>query len=98
MTPQRLQYVVETLLKPLKIFKIDSKEIGIMVCIGVAFIPIIQKQISEIKLSLKSKGFDLRFWNIIKKPNYILVPLLTSIIKRVGEIEQSLLSKGYISE
>ena len=98
MTPQKLQYVVETLLKPLKIFKIDSKEIGIMVCIGVAFIPIIQKQMSEIKLSLKSKGFDLRFINIIKKPNYILVPLLTSIIKRVGEIEQSLLSKGYISE
>ncbi len=98
MTPQKLQYVVETLLKPLKIFKIDSKEIGIIVCIGVAFIPIINKQISEIKYSLKSKGFDLRFKNIIKKPNYILVPLLTSIVKRVGEIEQSLLSKGYMSE
>ncbi len=97
-TPQKLQYVVETLLKPLKIFKIDSKEIGIMVCIGVAFIPIIQRQISEIKLSLKSKGFDLKFVNIIKKPNYILAPLLTSVIKRVGEIENSLLSKGYMSE
>ena len=98
MTSQRLQYVVETLLRPLRILKIDSKEIGIIVSIGVAFIPIIQKEMSEIKLSLKSKGFDLRFTNIIKKPNYILVPLLTSIIKRVGEIEQSLLSKGYMSD
>lgn len=98
MKPAKLQYIIETLLKPLKIFKINSKEIGIIVCIGIAFIPIIQKQITEIKYSLKSKGFDLRFRNIIRKPNYILVPLLTSTIKRVGQIEQSLLSKGYVSE
>lgn len=97
MTPQRLQYVIQTLLTPLKIFKIDNKEIGIIVCIGITFIPIIQKEIEQIKNSLKAKGFDLRFVNIIKNPNYILVPLLTSIIKRVGEIEQSLLSKGYMS-
>lgn len=98
MTPGKLQYVIEILLKPLKIFKINSKEIGIIVCIGIAFIPIIQREITEIKYSLKSKGFDLRFTNIIKKPNYILTPLLTQVIKRVGQIEQSLLSKGYVAE
>lgn len=98
MTSQKLQYVIETLLKPLNIFKISSKEIGIIVCIGVTFIPIIQREISQIKLSLKSKGFNLSFINIIRKPNYILIPLLTSIIKRIDQIEQSLHSKGYISE
>lgn len=98
MTSQKLQYVIETLLKPLNIFKISSKEIGIIVCIGVTFIPIIQREISQIKLSLKSKGFNLSFINIIRKPNYILVPLLTLTIKRVNQIEQSLHSKGYISE
>ena len=97
MTPQKLQYVIETLLKPLKIIKIDSKEIGIMVCIGISFIPILQNEITELKYSLKAKGFNLNFKNIIKKPNYILTPLITSVIKRVGEIECSFLSKGYVS-
>lgn len=97
MTPHKLQYVIETLFKPLKIIKIDSREIGIIVCIGITFIPIIQKEIMELKESLKAKGFKLGFRNFISKPNYILIPLTTSIIKRIGEIENSLYSKGYES-
>ena len=98
MTFSKLQYVIENLLKPLKIIKIDSKEIGIMLCIGVAFIPIIQKEITNIKYSLKAKGFRINVKNIVLKPNYILTPLITGIIKRVGEIENSLSSKGYVSQ
>ena len=96
-TPNKLQFVVEKLLSPLKIFKIDAREIGIIVCIGITFIPIIQKEIEELKNSLKSKGFEVNLKNIIKKPNYILLPLITSIIKRIGEIEDSMYSKGYIN-
>lgn len=95
MTPHKLQYVIETLLKPLKIININSKEVGIIVCIGLTFIPIIQKEITELKYSLKSKGCNPNLKNIIRKPNYILVPLITSIIERIGEIENSLYSKGY---
>lgn len=95
MTPHKLQYVIETLLKPLKIVKIDSKEIGIIVCIGTAFIPIIQKEVQELKYSLKAKGYKINFINIIKNPNYILIPLMTGIIKRVNHLEASLLSKAY---
>lgn len=97
MTMQKLQYCIEKILKPLKIIKINSREIGIIVCIGIAFMPIIQKEMQEIKYSLKAKGYDINFKNVIKKPNYILVPLITGIIKRVNDIEASLLSKGYIA-
>ena len=96
MTFSKLQYVIETILKPLKIIKVDSKEIGIMLCIGIAFVPIIQKEIINIKYSLKAKGFNVNAKNILLKPNYILIPLITGIIKRVGEIENSLSSKGYV--
>lgn len=94
-TPHKLQYIITTILKPLKILKIDSREIGIIVCIGITFIPIIQKEIQELKYSLRAKGYQINFKNIIKKPNYILVPLITSILQRINEIEASLLSKGY---
>lgn len=97
MTPQKLQYTIEKILKPLKILKINSKEIGIIVCIGIAFIPIIQKEMQEIKYSLKAKGYNLSLKNIIKKPNYILVPLVTGTIKKINDIEASLLSKGYVA-
>ncbi len=96
MTSHKLQYVIETLLKPLKIIKINPREIGIIVCIGIAFIPIVQNAMMELKYSLKSKGFDFTIKNIIKRPNYILAPLITSIIKRTGDIENSLISRGYI--
>lgn len=95
MTSHKLQYVIETVLKPLKIIKVNSREIGIMVCIAIAFIPIVQNAIIELKYSLKSKGFNVTIKNIIKKPNYILAPLITSVIKRIGDIENSLISKGY---
>ncbi len=97
MTPHKLQYVIETLLKPLKIFKIDSREIGIILCIGTTFIPIIQREIQEIKYALKAKGYEINFRNVIRKPNYILVPLITMVIKKINDIEASLLSKGYVS-
>lgn len=97
MTPHKLQYVIEVLLKPLKIFKIDSREIGIIVCIGTTFIPIIQREIQEIKYALKAKGYEINFRNVIRKPNYILVPLITMVIKKINDIEASLLSKGYVS-
>ncbi len=91
MTPHKLQYVIETLLKPLK----ASKDIGIIICIGMTFIPIIQKEMQEIKNALNAKGYQTNFLNVIRRPNYILMPLITGTIKRINELEMSLLSKGY---
>lgn len=95
MTSRKLQYVIETTLKPLKIVKVNPREISIIVCIALAFIPIVQNAITELKYSLRAKGFNMTTKNIIRKPNYILAPLISSIIKRIGDIENSLISKGY---
>lgn len=94
-TINKLQTTIEILLKPLKIIKIDSKEIGIIVSIGVSFVPIIQKEIQGLKYSLRAKGFKLNIKNMLTKSNYILLPLTTFVIKRIGDIENSLISKGY---
>ena len=96
MTPKKIQYAIEKILIPLQLFKINTKEIGIMVAISISFIPIIQKEIQNLKYSLTSKGFQINFLNIVKRPNIIIVPLITSVIKRTTEIEESLISRGYI--
>lgn len=95
MTPKKVSKGIEGILLPLKIFKINTKEIAIMVSISLAFIPILAKEIQNLKYSLISKGFKLNLKNTIKHPNVILLPLITSIIKRTAEIEQSMLSRGY---
>lgn len=95
MTPKKIQFALEKILIPLKILKINPREIGIMVSISLAFIPILQKEIENLKYSLISKGFKFNLKNFIKYPRVILFPLMTSIIKKTAEIEQSMISRGY---
>lgn len=97
MTPRKIQFSIENILIPLKILKINPKEIGIIINISLSFIPIFQMEIRNLKYSLISKGFKLNIKNFIKYPNYILIPLITSVIKRTEEIEKSMISKGYMS-
>lgn len=95
MTPRKLQKAIEKICIPLKIFKVNPREIGIIVSMGIAFIPIMQKEAGELKYSLKSKGFNMNLINMISKPSYFLIPLMTSIIRKTSEIELSMISKGY---
>lgn len=56
-------------------------------------IPILKKEIYEIKDSCKAKNMPLN----IKNVKYILLKFCISIIRRVNEIEDSLIAKGYNS-
>ena len=97
-TPGQLSSSIENLLTPLKLFKVNTKDIGIMISIAVAFIPILRDEAEKIKNSLKSKGFDTNGISMIKNINLLLVPLIVSILKRVNHIENALKSKAYVSE
>lgn len=69
-----------------------------MVSISLSFIPILQREIQNLKYSLASKGFRLNLKNMMAHPNYILLPLITGVIKKTSEIEYSMIAKGYVSE
>lgn len=97
-TAKMLADSIEIILTPLKIVKVNTRDIGIMVSIAVAFIPILKDEAIKIKYSLESKGFNTNGINMIRNANLILVPLIVSILKRVNQIENALKSKGYISE
>ncbi len=97
MTPKKMQTAIEKICIPLKIFRINPREIGVMVSISIAFIPILKKELENIKYSLTSKGFKVNFLNIVKNPNAVFLPLITSVIKRTSEIEYSMIAKGYVS-
>lgn len=87
--------VIEKLVYPLKIFKINPKEIGLMVTIALSFIPIMKAEILQIKNVLKVKGIKPTKLNLLKNVNLIFRPFFVSILQRLNEIEMSLKAKGY---
>ncbi len=62
-----------------------------MVCISLSMIPVLKKDLSEVKEACKAKNISMN----IKNTKIILGKFFISLIKRVNEIEESLIAKGY---
>lgn len=86
-----LAEVIEFLLYPLKIFKINSSEIGIIISIAICMIPVLRSEIYSIKNNLISKGQRSGI-SFIKNA---CKPLIISILKKTDDMEKSLIAKAY---
>lgn len=86
-----LAEALEKIFSIFKVLKINSKNISIMICICISFIPTIKKQIKQVKSALKAKGVKLN----LKNSGLIFEPVVISLLKRVEEIESSLKAKAY---
>ncbi len=89
-----LAETIKTLCSPLKLFKINTDEIKIMVSISLSIFPIIKKDLSEIKEACIAKGISFN----IKNMKIILSKFFLSLIFKVNQLEESLIAKGYESE
>ncbi|MCI8481917.1 MAG: energy-coupling factor transporter transmembrane protein EcfT [Clostridia bacterium] len=97
-TAMQMAKAIQKLLYPLKWFGVNIKNIGIMVSLSITFIPIIKKEIENIRYSLMAKGFDMRLVNQIKHIDYIMGPLFYSLLRKVSQLEDALKSKAYVEE
>ena len=82
---------IATLCTPLKYFKINLREVEILVAISLAMIPALKKEYIEVKEACKAKGIQFN----VKNMKIILQKLFLSTFKRVNEIDEALLEKGY---
>ena len=87
--------VIEKLLYPLKIFKVNPKDISLMISIALSFMPIMKDELLQMKNVLKVKGINLTKINLIKNMNLVFKPFFISVLRRVNEIEMSISAKGY---
>jgi len=87
--------VIEKIFYPLKIFKINPKEISLIVMIALSFMPIMKDELFEMKNVIKIKGIKLNKINLIKNINLIFKPFFVSVLQRINEIEMVLKVKGY---
>jgi energy-coupling factor transport system permease protein len=87
----QLAGAIETLCRPLKIFKVDPRDISLMVCVGIAFIPVLRRDFNQINHALRAKAMPLRAGNV----KYLLKPFLYGILRRADEISGALNAKAY---
>lgn len=88
-------YAITNLLYPLKIFGVNTKDISLMVGIGISFMPILKNEYIVIKQAQLAKGYYPSIRNIKKYCICIFVPYLTNCFKRVDEMSYALQAKGY---
>lgn len=91
MTQSEFAKVIEKILYPLKIFKINPEEIGMIVSISLCVLPILKNEIEQKKDALKAKGCKGSFSNLI----ILVKPVLISILRRTSEMEKTLKAKGF---
>lgn len=65
-----------------------------MVCISLSMIPVLKKDLYEVKEACKAKNIAFN----LKNAKIILAKFFLSLIGRVNQIEESLIAKGYGSE
>lgn len=90
-TITKMAYTIKQLCTPLKIFKVNTNEIKLMVSISLSMFPILKKELHEIREACIAKNMK---FNITNMKN-ILYKYCISIIRRVSYIEESLIAKGY---
>lgn len=93
--PTSIRSAFKYLLYPLKLFKVDIDSLTLIIAISLTFIPILMDEACRIKLSLRSKGFDFTFRNLIRRPHIYLITFLNGILDRLEELEKSLIIKAY---
>ncbi len=97
-SPIMLTDAIERVLSPLKIFKVPSHEIAMMMSIAIRFIPTIAEEADKIIKAQKARGADFESGNIIMRAKAmipLLVPLFVSAFRRADELATAMDSRCY---
>lgn len=80
---------IKLLCRPLKLFNINTDDIKVMVCISLSMLPVLKNDLYEVKNACIVKNIKFNIFNM----KYILSKFFTTLLKRVNEIEESLITK-----
>ena len=96
--PLSLATAVESLLGPLKRFKVPVHEIGLMLSMSLRFVPTLMDDTIRIMNAQKARGVDFGEGNIIQKVKAmipILSPLFATSLKRADSLATAMEARGY---
>lgn len=97
-SPVQITDALESLLKPLKLFRISSYEIALIMTIALKFIPVLIGEAEKIAKAQMSRGLDIERGNIIKRMRNlvpIIVPLFVHAYKHSEELAIAMEARCY---
>ena len=96
--PLSLATAVESLLGPLKRFKVPVHEIGLMLSMSLRFVPTLMDDTIRIMNAQKARGVDFGEGSIVQKVKAmipILIPLFATSLKRADSLATAMEARGY---
>jgi energy-coupling factor transport system permease protein len=97
-TPTALTDAIESLMKPLKVFKVDVHSIAMTMTIALRFIPTLLEEVEKIMAAQKSRGADMESGGLIHRAKAIvpvLIPLFVSSFRRANELADAMECRCY---
>ena len=97
-TPNQLTSAMESVMGPLKVFKVPVHEIAMMMSIALRFIPILMEETDKIMKAQIARGADFESGGIIQKVKNmvpLLVPLFISAFRRANDLAQAMEARCY---
>ncbi|MGI6324783.1 MAG: energy-coupling factor transporter transmembrane component T family protein [Bacilli bacterium] len=91
--PKDITYALEQLLWPLKLFKISTEQLALIISLAIQFIPNVIEQANKILKSQASRGIDFKYSNIrgkILALTTMLVPLFILSFKRADDLADAM--------
>ncbi len=97
-TPNNLTDGLESLMKPLKAFRVPVHEVAMMMSIALRFIPILLDETDKIMKAQQARGADFEHGNILRRAKAlvpILVPLFVSAFRRANDLAMAMEARCY---
>lgn len=94
-SPAMIATGISQLLFPLKLFKVDTNSLSLMIVIALEFIPILSVSAKNLRQTLKVRGFKFNLPNLFKQGHVVFTLFFSELFKRVDYIENSLRVRGF---
>lgn len=97
-TPNNLTDGMESLMKPLRRFRVPVHEIAMMMSIALRFIPILLEETDKIMKAQMARGADFENGNLLQRAKNLiplLVPLFISAFRRADDLAMAMEARCY---
>ena len=98
-SPMDLKNGLESLMKPLRVIKVPTAEIAMMISLVLRFIPTLLDETNKIIKAQASRGADFNestFRQKMKQIISLLVPMFVVSFKRADDLANAMESRGYV--
>lgn len=97
-TPTELTGAIESLLSPLKLFKVKVHDLAMLMTIALRFVPTLLEEAQKIMSAQKARGADLESGGLLARTKAlipILIPLFVSAFRRAYELALAMECRCY---